>query len=705
MKEEEYLYGTEKYINREVSWLGFNERVLEEALDTSHPLLERLKFISIFATNLDEFFMIRVSGLRRQLEAGSLIPPLDQMTPTEQLAAIRYLLLPKLNEQYACWQDDIKPKLKKEGIKILSYDELKRKQRKVLRKYFRHSIFPALTPLATDPGRPFPHISNLSINLAVLVKDAVHGTRFARLKVPQIYPRLIAIPNEEAVDELAELGLSVDDPTNFVWIEEIIRANLDLLFPGMEILAAYPFRVTRDADPEIREDEAADLLSAIEESVRERQFGSAIRLEIDTSMPDDVLQILQKNMHLEPYQIYTLDGPIGLGDLMELMKIDRPQLKDKPFAPSIPPAFQSEEDIFSIIQRRNILLYHPYDSFDPVVRFIREAAHDPKVLAIKMTLYRVGTNSPVVKTLLDARRRGKQVAVLVELKARFDEKNNILWARALEQAGVHVVYGLVGLKTHTKVCLVIRQENDRIRRYSHLGTGNYNNVTAQFYTDLGYFTSDVEIGKDLSDLFNRLTGYASDEHYRKLMIAPHHMHEQICERIYREIELHKAHGNGYLFFKMNALVDERCIDALYEASQAGVKVDLVVRGICSLRPQVEGLSENIRVISIVGRFLEHARIYYFHNNGEYEIYLGSADLMPRNLRRRVESLFPVEDEVIKANIMEKIVDIQLKDNVKAREMLSDGSFVRVEKKEGETDINSQEWLIEYRGFWHYQDEK
>ncbi len=699
----DYLYGTKEYINREISWLKFNERVLEEALDESHPLLERAKFISIFATNLDEFFMIRVSGLRRQLDAGSLKPPPDQMTPSEQLIAIRRLLLPKLDEQYQCWQEDIRPKLKHEGINILSYHDLKRKQLKVLRKYFKKEIFPALTPLATDPGRPFPHISNLSINLAVLVHDPVHGKRFARLKVPQIYPRLIAIPDEEAVDELAELGISAVDSTNFVWVEEVVKANLDLLFPGIEILEAYPFRVTRDADPEIREDEASDLLSAIEESVQERQFGSAIRLEIDTSMPEDVRLLLQKNMNLEPYQVYVIDGPIGLGDLMQLMKIDRADLKDKPFVPFVPPVFQSEESFFSVIRRQNVLVYHPFDSFDPVVGFIRNAAYDPKVLAIKMTLYRVGSNSPVVKALLEARRRGKQVAVLVELKARFDEKNNILWARALEQAGVHVVYGLVGLKTHAKICLVVRKEQDGIRRYSHLGTGNYNNVTANIYTDLGYFTSDVEIGKDLSDLFNRLTGYALNEKYRKLIVAPQHMHEQFCTLIKEEIESHKEYGDGYLLFKMNALVDSRCIDMLYEASQAGLKVDLLIRGICSLRPQVEGLSENIRVISIVGRFLEHARIYYFHNHGDYKIFMGSADLMPRNLQRRVETVFPVEDEPLKTSIFEKILNMQLMDNVKAREMLPDGEYVKIAPQEGEEEFNSQEWSIQNRGIWHYEE--
>jgi len=690
------------FINREISWLKFNDRVLEEALDTSHPLLERVKFTSIFATNLDEFFMIRVSGLRRQLEAGTLKPPPDKMTPSEQLAAIRHEILPKLEEQYRCWQEDLKPKLEEEGIEVLVYDDLKKKQRKVLRKYFKKNIFPVLTPLATDPGRPFPHISNLSINLAVLVHDPVHGTRFARIKVPQIYPRLIPIPKEEAADELVELGLSARDSTIFVWIEEVVKANLDMLFPGMDILAAYPFRVTRDADPEIREDEASDLLVAIEESVRERQFGSPIRLEIDSTMPDDVYDILQSNMKVDPYQLYVVDGPVGLGDLMELAKVERSDLKDKPFVPSVPSAFQTDEDVFSVIRRKNILLYHPYDSFDPVVHFIQESARDPQVLAIKMTLYRVGSNSPVVKALLDARRLGKQVAVLVELKARFDEKNNIIWAKALEEAGVHVVYGLVGLKTHTKLCMVVRQEQGKIRHYSHLGTGNYNSTTAKIYTDLGYFTSDKHIGIDLSNLFNRLTGYAVTEEYNKLLVAPHLMKEQLCQRVEREIERHKEHGGGYLLFKMNALVDKGCIKALYRASQAGVKVDLLIRGICCLRPQVEGVSENIRVYSIVGRFLEHARVYYFHNGGDDEMILGSADLMPRNLHRRVESLFPVEDENIKKAIFEKILTTQLRDNVKAREMLSDGSYARVKAEEGEEEINSQEWLIKNRGSWHHE---
>ena len=688
------------YLNRELSWLTFNDRVLEEALDETHPLLERIKFLAIFSSNLDEFFMIRVSGLRRQLEASAHKAPPDGLLPAEQLATIRQRLLPKLDEGYSCWKDDLLPKLEEQGIRVLHYSQLKRKQRKILRSYFKKEIYPALTPLAFDPGHPFPHISNLSMNLAVVVHDPKHGQRFARLKVPKIYARLIAIPSEETADEFQDLGLDERASNNFVWLEEVVKANLDLLFPGLKVAAAYPFRVTRDADPEIEEDEASDLLSVIEESVRERQFGSAIRLEIDSSMPVQVRDILQTNLDVASYQIYVVDGPIGLSDVMELIGINRPDLKDKPFQPSIPPSLSTEESMFSVIRRKNILLYHPYDSFDPVVRFIREAARDPDVLAIKMTLYRVGPDSPIVAALMDARENGKQVAVLVELKARFDEENNIVWAKSLERAGVHVVYGLIGLKTHAKVSIVVRHEQDGIRRYIHLGTGNYNAVTARVYTDLGYFTCDQAIGKDVSALFNGLTGYSRDEDYKKLLVAPGSMQKRIISRIEREIKVHQQNGDGYLAFKMNSLVDDHCIKALYKASQAGVKIDIQARGICCLRPGIPGISENISVTSIVSRFLEHPRIYYFRNGGEEEILLGSADLMPRNLYRRVEILFPVEDDIIKASIRDDILNIHLSDNVKARKMLPDGSFETIKRGENEKPLNSQEWMIKHRGIWH-----
>jgi len=691
------------YINRELSFLQFNHRVLEEALDQRHPLLERVKFLAIFANNLDEFFMIRVSGLRRQLEGGTLEAPPDGMTPVEQLTAIRRELLPELARQYDCWHFDLLPKLREAGIRVLDFDDLKRKQRRLLREYFEREISPVLTPLAFDPGHPFPHISNLSLNLAVVINDPLHGERFARLKVPASFPRLLRIPSEETAEISQSLGLAQALSNNFVWMEQVVAANLDLLFPGAEIVAAYPFRVTRDADPEIEEDEAADLLLAIQESVRMRHFGSAVRLEVGSAMPERVRDILIANLGLAPYQVYTVDGPIGLVGLMGLTQVDCPDLKDRPFQPAAPPSLNTEESIFSVIGRQNILLYHPYDSFTPVIDFIRAAARDPDVLAIKQTLYRVGPNSPIVAVLMEARENGKQVAVLVELKARFDEENNIVWARALERAGVHVVYGLVGLKTHAKICLVVRRERDGITRYVHMSTGNYNGVTARIYTDLGYFTSDPAIGADVSDLFNALTGYSLRGEYRKLLVAPGKMQQQIIDRIDREIERHRQHGDGYLAFKMNALVDKACIQALYRASQAGVKVDLQVRGICCLRPGVSGVSDHVTVTSIVGRFLEHTRIYYFRNGGEEEILVGSADLMPRNLYRRVENLFPVEDQHLQDAIRDVVLGVHLKDNVQARRLLADGSYQRIQPRPDEPELDSQLWMIEHRGTWHGED--
>ncbi len=691
----------ELYFNRELSWLQFNWRVLEEALDERHPLLERLKFLSIFSSNLDEFFMIRVSGLRRQLAAGVLDTPPDGMTPAEQLSAIRQEILPLLTTQMNCWHNDILPKLKAQGINVLRYDELKGKQRRLLRRYFEQEIFPTLTPLAFDPGHPFPHISNLSINLAVVINDPVQGRRFARLKIPGIFPRLLRIPEESKANDFQSLELQSVLSNNFVWIEDVVMANLDSLFPGLDVVAAYPFRVTRDADLEIEEDEASDLLASIEQSVGMRQFGLAVRLEIDKEMPKRVRDILIANLELAPYLVYTADGPIGLADLMDLTKaVDRPDIKDMPFVPSVPPVLSGEEDIFSVVKRRNLLLYLPYDGFSPVIDFVRAAAQDPNVLAIKQTLYRVGPNSPVVDALLEARENGKQVAVLVELKARFDEENNIVWAKALERAGVHVIYGLVGLKTHAKLCMVVRRERGGIVSYIHMGTGNYNAVTARIYSDLGYFTCDPEIGADVADLFNALTGYSRKGGYRKLLVAPGKMREQMLERIEREIEVHRKKGNGCIIFKMNALVDPACIQALYRASQEGVNVDLQVRGICCLRPGVPGVSENIHVTSIVGRFLEHTRIYYFRNGGDEDLLLGSADLMPRNLDRRVEILFPVEDPRIRDALRDDILRIHLLDNVQARVLLPDGSYKRVRPAADEPVINSQMWMIRNRGAWN-----
>ena len=692
------------YLNRDLSWLEFNQRVLEEALDTRHPLLERVKFLAIFTTNLDEFFMIRVSGLRNQLETGALEAPPDGMSPAEQLAAIWERLQPMLETRMECWREDLLPKLRSAGVNILDYDDLKSKQRKLLRRHFQREILPALTPLAFDPGHPFPHISNLSINLAVVVNDPGHGERFARLKVPHLFDRLLRIPNEDKAADYERLGIQESASTNFIWLEQVVAANLDLLFPGLEIVSAHPFSITRDADLEIKEDEAADLISVMQEVVDQRHFGSAVRLEVDARMPAATRDMLARNLGLALYQVYAVEGPLSLSDLWELIKLDRPDLKDRPFVPTTPPALCSDEDIFTVLKRSDTLLYHPFDSFTPVVDFIRAAAEDPDVVAIKQTLYRVGPNSPIVKALRVARERGKQVSVLVELKARFDEANNIVWARALEEAGVHVVYGLLGLKTHAKMSLVVRRESDGIRSYAHLGTGNYNPVTARIYTDIGYLTSNRELTADVSDLFNALTGYSRKDSYHHLLVSPKSMREEVLERIMREIEIHQHEGNGYLAFKCNSLVDKACIKALYEASQAGVKVDLQIRGICCLRPGVPRVSENITVTSIVGRFLEHARIYYFHNGGEEEILLGSADLMPRNLDGRVETLFPVLDARLLRAIRDEILFLHLRDTAQARVLQRDGTYERLQPKRDQLPIDSQEHRLANVGSWHEEVE-
>ncbi len=690
------------YINRELSWLEFNCRVLEEALDSKHPLLERVKFLAIFYSNLDEFFMIRVSGLRRQLSAVAAELPPDGLKPAEQIEAIRSALKPLLEQAASLWSKDLLPKLAEAGIQVQEYDELKGKQRKLLRSYFEREIFPVLTPLAFDPGHPFPHISNLSMNLAVVIKDPAQGEKFARIKVPNTFPRLLGIPSEEKADKYERLGLAGTKSTNFVWLEQVISANLDLLFPGLDVVSVHPFRITRDADVEIEEDEADDLLATIEESVGQRQFGVTIRLEVDKDVPERIQEILVRNLRLARYQVYKLERPLGGADLIELLRVDLPDLKDSPFLPTVPPLLAGDTDIFAAIRARHLLLYHPYDSFNPVVDFIRAAARDPDVLAIKQTLYRVGPNSPVVQALLEARENDKQVAVLLELKARFDEENNIEWARALERAGVHVVYGLVGLKTHAKVCMVIRREADGITRYVHLSTGNYNPVTARIYTDIGLFTCDPEIGLDVSDLFNALTGYSRKVKYSKLLVAPNTMRQEILARIEREIERHKKSNDGYIAFKMNALVDTACIQALYRASIAGVKINLQVRGICCLRPGIKDVSENITVTSVVGRFLEHARFYYFQNGGESELYVGSADLMPRNLDRRVEILFPIEGR-LRDVVRRDILDVHLKDTIQARRLQPDGSYQRVKAPSKDAEVNSQRLLLEKRGTWHSED--
>lgn len=683
------------YLNRQLSWLQFNWRVFSEAQEARLPLLERIKFLAICCSNLDEFFMIRVSGLRRQLAAGVAELSQDGMSPSEQMAAIRHELLVHVAAQANCWRDELLPKLHEADIHIFRYDMLSETQRLSLRDYFAREIFPVLTPLAFDPAHPFPHISNLSLNLAVVVQDPHQGERFARLKVPEGFPRLVPIPSEHHADEQHNGALLGATVAGYVWLEELIAANLDMLFTGVKVENAYPFRVTRDADLEIEEDEASDLLETIEESIEMRDFGSEVRLEVDTTMPARIRDLLITNLRIASYLVYAIDAPLGMADLLELTRLDRHDLKDPPFIPSGPSSLLMESDIFSAIKQQDILLYHPYHSFSPVVDFIREAAKDPNVLAIKQTLYRVGPNSPIVDALMEAREHNKQVAVLVELKARFDEENNIAWARALEQKGVHVVYGMLGLKTHAKMCLVVRREAEGIVRYVHMSTGNYNPLTSKVYSDFGFFTCDPVIGADISDLFNTLTGYSYQESYRKLLVAPGGMRKQLLALIEHEIARHREHGDGYIAFKMNSLVDPACIQALYRASQAGVKIDLQIRGICCLRPGVPGVSETITVTSIVGRFLEHARLYYFWNGGQQVLLLGSADLMPRNLDGRVEIFFPVENARLRRILIEEILAVHLRDNVQCWRMEPDGQYTRLHPKADEEPCNSQLWLLEH----------
>lgn len=690
----EVLERPNHFLNRELSWLRFNLRVLEEAEDKRHPLLERVKFLTIFATNLDEFFMIRVSGLRRQVAGGTGGLSPDGMTASEQILAINQELI-VLSERYdRCWKQDILPGLREAGIRVLHYEELAQRERETIQEYFNRDIFPVLTPLAFDPTHPFPHISSLSFNLAVVVKDPERGDCFARVKVPDVFPRLVPITRDEDV-ALQQMGLSAGHVQQFVWLEEVIAHNLDNLFPGLDVVASYPFRVTRDAEVVIEEDEASDLIEAVEEQLDQRDFTSAVRLELDATTPDHLRDILTRNLQLPLYLVYAGPSPIGMAGIRELYALERPDLKDPPFIPTVPPSLSKSGSLFASIRQQDVLLYHPYDSFMPVVEFLREAANDPDVLAIKQTLYRVNPNSPIVDALMEARVNGKQVAVLVELKARFDEENNIEWARKLEDEGVHVVYGVRGLKTHAKICLIVRREQEGIRRYVHLGTGNYNVVTSRIYTDVSYFTCDADITRDISDLFNSLTGYSRKNSYSKLLVAPTTLRQQLLDRIERETCRHRRYGDGYIAFKMNALVDPRCILALYRAAQAGVRIDLQVRGICCLKPGLPGLSETIAVTSVVGRFLEHARIYYFRHGGQHEVWMGSADLMPRNLDQRVEVLFPVEDRRWREVIINDLLGVGLRDNVQARRLRADGTYERMQPADADAAVNSQEWFLSH----------
>ncbi len=672
--------------NRELSWVAFNKRVLSEGIDSRTPLLERAKFFAIFSTNLDEFFMVRVARVKKKLAEQLDIKTDDGLNSAQQLQQIREALEPLVTMQHEFFENTLRPELFKHGVKLLDYKDIDKKHQRYLKNYFQEKLFPVLTPLAVDPAHPFPYISNLSLSLVVIVRDReTKEEKFARVKVPNILPRFVKIPET--------------DGHTFVPLEQVIANNLDALFSGMEILNYYPFRVTRDAELDIEEEEADDLISALQEELRKQKFGPVVRMEIAKDIPAETRKQLIEQLGISEVDVYDIPGLIGLGDLMALAFLPMPEYQDQPWKSVTHPRLKEEDgddkkkNIFDIIREGDLLVHHPYQSFTTTVqRFIEEAALDPNVLAIKQTLYRTSGDSPIVHALIRAAENGKQVAVLVELKARFDEANNILWAKKLENAGVHVVYGLKNLKTHTKTALVVRQEGDRLVRYMHIGTGNYNPKTARFYSDLGIFSCRDELGADLTDLFNYLTGYSRQREYRKLLVAPVNMRDKFLQLIQREIDHQKQGYPSYIIAKMNSLVDPEIINALYEASQVGVNIDLIIRGICCIRPKVKGLSDRIRVISVIGRFLEHSRIFYFSNGGKEQVYIGSADWMPRNLDARVEVITPVE-EVSLVKELKQILEIVLADNRQAWDLRADGTYVQRVPKDGEPEMSSQKHFM------------
>ena len=675
-------FSQEHYLNRELSWLEFNARVLEEAADPTNPCLERIKFLSIVSSNLDEFFEIRVAGLQEQLYAG-LEPqdfPADGLAPTDQLMKIDQRVHRLVGEQYRLLHRELIGALQQSGIQWVRLADLSTEERAYVDRLFAESIYPVLTPLAIDPGHPFPHVHNKSLNIALLV-ERKHANQlqelFAVVQVPAVLDRVVLLPGSP-------------DRVRFVLLEDVVAAHLGTLFGGFRVLGHTVFRVTRNTDLTIDEDEAEDLLQTIEEHLRQRLHGDAVRLEIADAADERFVRMLVGALDLHDRDVYRVAGPVDLTVFMALHRLDGFRaLKDEPLVPGVPPAFASGADVFDLIRNQDILVHHPFESFSYVVGFIERAADDPQVLAIKQTLYRTSGASPIIRALERAAQNGKQVTALVELKARFDEENNIVWARSLEHAGVHVVYGVVGLKTHCKASLVVRREADGIRRYVHLSTGNYNPITARVYTDLGLFTAKPEFGEDTSELFNLLTGYSQGRRWRKFLVAPLGLREQIIELIDREGRNAEMGRPSRIIVKMNALVEPTVIDALYRAARAGVRTDLVIRGTCCLRPGIPGLSENIRVISIVDRFLEHSRIFYFENSGEPEVYLGSADWMPRNFFRRIEVMFPVEDIRLKARLTGELLQAVLHDNIKARRLQADGTYTRLTPGEDEEALRSQ----------------
>ena len=672
-------------INRELSWLEFNQRVLDEAADPSVPLLERVKFLAIVSSNLDEFFMIRVAGLKQQLTGEVDETADDGLSPQEQLTRTAARVHAMVAEQYLLYREQLRPALRGAGIVLGGSSAWTPETAKRAEEYFVREVFPVLTPLVIDPGHPFPHLKNKSLNLGVVFESASldEGVGFAVVQVPAISPRL--------VDTSAGDGA----PRTWMFLEDIIRRHVGMLFPGVTILSVSPFRMTRNWDLEIDEEEADDLLATIQAELRRRERGSAVRLEVAARMDKRFLALLRKVLRLEDVDVYAVDGPLHLGDLMSVAASDeRKDLRDEPFTPQVVPPFRDAEDLFALVAERDVLLHHPYESYDAVVDFVSRAAEDPRVLAIKITLYRAGSNSPFVRALARAAELGKQVTALVELKARFDEENNIQWARALEESGVHVVYGVIGLKTHAKVCLIVRRESSGLRRYVHLATGNYNPTSARLYTDISLFTARAEFGEDVSGFFNLLTGYCVPPVWRWLAVAPMNLRERIIELIAREADHARAGRPARVVAKLNSLVDADVIAALYEASQAGVSVELIVRGICGLRPGIPGVSERIRVTSVVDRFLEHSRILSVENGGAPEVFLSSADWMPRNFDRRVEVLFPILVPQLAAWVRDVVLATLLADNVKARVMLSDGTYARRACAEGEAPVRSQVRFME-----------
>jgi polyphosphate kinase len=673
---------TKRFLNRELSWLDWNVRVLSIAEDESVPPLERAKFLAIFADNLDEFYMVRVAGLKRQHAAGLMTRSPDGMTPREQLEAIAEKVAPIVDRHAAAFAEGVLPELKAKGVEVTRWDDLEEVQRKELDVLFQDQIFPVLTPLAVDQGHPFPYISNLSLNLAVLVRDPeTKKTHFARIKVPPLLPRFVAVTQDE----------------QFVPLEDVIASNLDKLFPGMEVVENHAFRVTRNADLEVNDDDAEDLMQLLEEELQKKRFSPAVRLEVAPGIPGHLLDVLLTELEVERQDVHFLPAPLGLNGLWHLYAIDRPDLKYETFQPVTHPRLAAVDDqppdVFGVLKEEDVLLHHPYDSFTTSVqRFIEEAAADPDVLAIKQTLYRTSGDSPIVDALIEAAEAGKQVVVLVEIKARFDERNNINWARTLERAGCHVVYGMTGLKTHCKLCLVVRQEGKKLRRYVHVGTGNYNPMTARLYEDIGLLTAESRVGTAVSELFNYLTGYSRQTRYRSLLVAPHGLRRRIISLIRREAKFAREGQRAHIAMKMNGLIDEAVIEALYVASQAGVKIDLIVRGICTLRPGVEELSENIEVHSNLGRFLEHSRVFYFHNGGDPKFYIGSADMMPRNLDRRVEALVGVSNPDVQGQL-KSILNLGLHANVHAWRLTPEGDWVQVEPAEAEVRVDMQEELM------------